>query len=87
MVAAFRCSPELLTGRKRDAAQPGRGVFDGGGRRRYYPPRLKASGAGMYARNKHSLFHARRGRIVTKRHNFRQARAVAFYRLFTVAER
>ena len=58
---------------------------DGGGR--YYPATVETIGAGRYARNKHSLFNARHGRTFTKRPNFRQARAVAFYSRFAIAER
>ena len=61
-------------------------AFDGGGRRRYYPPRLKASGAGRYAHNKHSLFHARRGQTGTERREFRRAGAGAVFLMHLLAK-
>jgi len=57
---------------------------DGGGR--YYPATVETSGAGRYARNKHSLFHARRGQTGAERREFRRAEAGAVFLMHLLAK-
>ena len=50
------------------------------------PPTVETIGAGRYARNKHSLFHARRGQTGAERREFRRAEAGAVFLMHLLAE-